>query len=143
MMFGRLDEWEPKAGRGGVRRYGYVLVSLAVHVVLIVLLYYFGAYQVQMALQREQESASAAVARQSGIEKRVMDMEKIKVRSGVVEGRKIDAAGVKTLAKLPGLQELRATLLGMFNQPASRLVRTIAEPGATLARVIQARADKQ
>ena len=78
MMFGRFDEWEPKAGREGVRGYGFVLVSLTVHVVLIVLLYYFGAYQVQMALQREQESASAAVARQSGIEKRVMDMEKIK-----------------------------------------------------------------
>jgi hypothetical protein len=78
MMFGRLDEWQPTARREGVRRYGFVLVSLAVHALLIVLLYYFGAYQVQMAKQREWESANAAVARQSGIEKRVMDMEKIK-----------------------------------------------------------------
>ena len=72
----------------------------------------------------------------------IKDMEKIKVRSGVVDGKKIDASGVKALAKLPGLPELRAKLLGLFNQPASKLVRTIAEPGATLARVIQAKAAK-
>src|SRR3954451_21480044 len=51
----------------------------------------------------------------------IKDMEKIKVRSGVVDGKKIDANEVKTLAKLPGLPELRAKLLGMFNQPASKL----------------------
>ncbi|USX24713.1 hypothetical protein NHH73_19085 [Oxalobacteraceae bacterium OTU3CINTB1] len=78
MMFGRLDEWEPRARREGVRRYGFVLVSLAVHALLIQLLYYFGVYRVEMAQQRERESVSAAVARQSRIEKRVMDMEKIK-----------------------------------------------------------------
>ena len=72
----------------------------------------------------------------------IKDMEKIKVRSGVVDGKKIDASGVKALAKLPGLPELRAKLLGLFNQPATKLVRTIAEPGATLARVIQAKAAK-
>ena len=72
----------------------------------------------------------------------IKDMEKIKVRSGVVDGKKIDANGVKALAKLPGLPELRSKLLGLFLQPASKLVRTIAEPGATLARVIQAKAAK-
>ena len=78
MMYGRLDEWKPSARREGVRPYRFVLVSLAAHAVLIVLLYYFGAYQVEMAQQRERESANAAVARQSSIEKRVLDMEKIK-----------------------------------------------------------------
>ncbi len=67
------------------------------------------------------------------------DLETIKVRSGVVEGKKIDARGVKALAKLPGLPELRARLLGLFNEPAARLVRTIAAPGSQLARVIKAR----
>ena len=78
MMYGRLDDWEPTARREGVRRHGFVLVSLAVHALMIVLLYYFGAYRVELAQQRERESANAAVARQSSIEKRVMDMEKIK-----------------------------------------------------------------
>ncbi|NTX03560.1 50S ribosomal protein L10 [Myxococcus sp. CA051A] len=68
--------------------------------------------------------------------------DKIKIRSAVVDGRKVDAAGVKQLAKLPGLNELRAQLLGMITQPATKLVRTIAAPGTQLARVIQAHADK-
>jgi large subunit ribosomal protein L10 len=72
----------------------------------------------------------------------IKDMETIKVRSAVVDGRKVDATGVKALAKLPGLNELRAQLLGMLNQPAGKLVRTIAAPGSQLARVIQANADK-
>jgi large subunit ribosomal protein L10 len=73
----------------------------------------------------------------------IKDMETIKVRSAVVEGRKVDAAGVKALASLPGLPELRAQILGMLTQPAGKLVRTIAAPGSQLARVIQAYADKK
>jgi len=73
----------------------------------------------------------------------IKDMETIKVRSGVVEGRKVDAAGIKALASLPGLPELRAQILGMLTQPAGKLVRTIAAPGSQLARVIQAYADKK
>ena len=70
------------------------------------------------------------------------DLESIKIRSGMVDGKRIDAAGVKTLAKLPGLNELRATILGMINQPAGKVVRTIAAPGSQLARVLQARVDQ-
>jgi large subunit ribosomal protein L10 len=73
----------------------------------------------------------------------IKDMEQIKVRSAVVEGRKVDAAGVKAPASLPGLPELRAQILGMLTQPAGKLVRTIAAPGSQLARVIQAYADKK
>ena len=78
MRFDRLDEWGPAPLRHGVRRHRFMLVSLAAHALVILLLYYFGAYQVELALQREQASASAGLARQSSIEKRVLDMEKIK-----------------------------------------------------------------
>ncbi len=67
------------------------------------------------------------------------DLEAITIRSGVAEGQKLDKAGVATLAKLPGLNALRATLLGVINQPATKLLRTIKEPAAALARVIQAK----
>ena len=67
--------------------------------------------------------------------------DKIKIRVAVVEGRKVDVNGVKALAKLPGLPELRAQLLGMLNQPAGKLVRTIAAPSSQLVRVSQARID--
>jgi large subunit ribosomal protein L10 len=73
----------------------------------------------------------------------IKDLETIKVRSAVVQGKKIDANGVKALAKMPGLPELRAKLLGMLNQPAGKLVRTIAAPGSQLARVIKARSEQK
>lgn len=68
--------------------------------------------------------------------------DKIKIRTAVVDGKKVDVNGVKALAKMPGLPELRAQLLGMLNQPAGKLVRTIAAPGSQLARVMQAHAEK-
>ena len=71
----------------------------------------------------------------------IKDLETIKIRSAVVEGKKTDAAGVAALAKMPGLPELRARILGMLTQPAGKLVRTVAEPGSSLARLIKARAE--
>jgi large subunit ribosomal protein L10 len=70
------------------------------------------------------------------------DLETIKVKVGVVQGKKVSAADVKALAKMPGLPELRAKLLGMVKQPAGKLVRTIAEPGAKLARLLKAREEQ-
>ena len=72
----------------------------------------------------------------------IKDLESIKIRSGVVQGQKVDAKAVAALAKLPGLQELRAKILGCINQPATKLARTIKEPGSALARVLQAKATK-
>jgi large subunit ribosomal protein L10 len=62
----------------------------------------------------------------------IKDLETIKIRSAVVEGAKVDKAGVAALAKLPGLQELRAIIL-----------RTIMEPGSAIARVIKAKSEKE
>lgn len=73
----------------------------------------------------------------------IKDLETIKLRSAVVEGKKTDAAGIKALAKMPGLPELRAKILGMINQPAGKLVRTIAEPAGALARVLKARSEQK
>lgn len=72
----------------------------------------------------------------------VKDLETVKIRSGVIQGQKIDKAGVQALAKLPGLNELRSTILGMINQPATKLLRTIKEPSASLVRVIKAKSEK-
>jgi large subunit ribosomal protein L10 len=72
----------------------------------------------------------------------IKDLETIKLKSAVVEGKRIDANGIKALAKLPGLPQLRAQILGMINQPASKLARTIKEPSNALARVLNARASQ-
>lgn len=72
----------------------------------------------------------------------IKDMETIKVRTAVVQGKQIDAAGVQALAKMPGINELRAKILGMINQPAAKVARTIAAPGSQLARLIKAREEQ-
>ena len=54
----------------------------------------------------------------------------------------LDAKAVKALADLPSLDELRAKLIGLLNAPATKIARTVKEPGAKLARVIQAKASK-
>jgi len=73
----------------------------------------------------------------------IKDLETIKLKSAMVEGKRIDVNGIKALAKMPGLPQLRAMLLGMINQPASKLARTIAEPANALARVLNARANQK
>ena len=68
--------------------------------------------------------------------------DKLVILGGVMGTTKLDVNGVKALAELPSLDELRARIVGVINAPASKLVRTINEPGAALARVFQAYADK-
>ena len=62
------------------------------------------------------------------------------LRAGVIEGAELlDEEGLNILAKLPGLQELRAQLLSLFQAPATGLVRLLATPGTQLVQVIEAR----
>ena len=77
------------------------------------------------------------------IEKEPKAKDAIKVRGAVVDGNRVDAAGVTALSKMPGLPELRATILRMINTPATQLARVVQDPGSQLARVIQARVDKE
>ena len=68
----------------------------------------------------------------------------VEVRAGVVDAIELlDTAGVKTLASLPGLPELRAQLLALILTPATTLVRLLSTPGSQLARVIDARCEAQ
>ncbi|MBL8952936.1 MAG: 50S ribosomal protein L10 [Myxococcaceae bacterium] len=73
----------------------------------------------------------------------IKDLETIKIKSGVVAGKKMTAKEVAVLAKLPGLNELRGKILGMINQPAGKLARTIAEPANKLARVLKAKSEQK
>jgi large subunit ribosomal protein L10 len=66
--------------------------------------------------------------------------EKLVILGGVMGQTKLGPDGVKALAELPSLDELRAKLIGLLNAPATKIARTISEPGAQLARVIQAKA---
>jgi large subunit ribosomal protein L10 len=54
----------------------------------------------------------------------------------------LDANGVKALASLPSLDELRAKLIGLIQAPATKLAQLANAPAAKVARVIQAYASK-
>ena len=66
----------------------------------------------------------------------------VKVKGGFMSGQSLNTAQVKVLSELPPLPVMRATLLGVLQAPAGKLVRTIAEPARGLAGVIKAYADK-
>lgn len=68
--------------------------------------------------------------------------EKLVILGGAMGKNVLDSQSVKALADLPSLDELRAKLIGLLNAPATKIARTIMEPGAKLARVVQAQASK-
>jgi len=66
----------------------------------------------------------------------------VKVKGGLMAGKSLNPAQVKALSEMPPLPVMRATLLGMLQAPASKLVRTLAEPARGLAAVIKAHAEQ-
>lgn len=68
--------------------------------------------------------------------------EKLVILGGALGSTVLDANGVKALASLPSLDELRAKLVGLLVAPATKLAQLSNAPAAKLARVIQAHASK-
>jgi len=68
--------------------------------------------------------------------------DKLVVLGGVMGSTVLDASGVKALADLPSLDELRAKLVGMINTPATRVAGVLQAPAGQLARVFNAYATK-
>ena len=64
--------------------------------------------------------------------------DKLEIVGGAMGETMLDADGIKALAALPSLDELRARMIGLIQAPASKIARTVAEPGAMLARVFGA-----
>jgi large subunit ribosomal protein L10 len=69
-------------------------------------------------------------------------MEAVKIKGGFMGAVALKPAEVKALASLPPLPVMRAQLLGILQAPASKLVRTLAEPGRQVASVVKAYSDK-
>ena len=68
--------------------------------------------------------------------------ETIKIKGGYIGKEILTDKQVKALADLPTLPVMRAMLLGLINTPATKLVRTIAEPARSLAAVVNAYSEK-
>jgi large subunit ribosomal protein L10 len=65
--------------------------------------------------------------------------EKFELRSAVLDGELLDGDGIKHLATLPSLDELRGKIVGLLQAPAGKLARLLNEPGGQLARVMAAK----
>jgi large subunit ribosomal protein L10 len=71
------------------------------------------------------------------------DQELIEIKSGYLADRLMTAEEVIAMADLPSMIEMRAMLLSTIAAPASQLVRTLAEPGRSLAAVLKARSEQE
>jgi len=70
------------------------------------------------------------------------EFEKPTIRVAILDNVILETAQVIELADLPPKEVLQAQLLGLLLSPATKLVRTLNEPGASLARVLAAMAEK-
>ncbi len=68
--------------------------------------------------------------------------EKLEILGGAFGRTNLNLDGIKALATLPSLDELRGKLVGMLQTPATRIAQVVAAPAAQVARVIGAYADK-
>jgi large subunit ribosomal protein L10 len=68
--------------------------------------------------------------------------DKIEIVGGAMGSTVLDVTGVKALAELPSLDELRAKLVGLIQAPAQKLASITQAPAAQLARVFGAYAAK-
>jgi len=64
--------------------------------------------------------------------------EKLTIVGGALGSQQLDAAGIKVLATMPSLDELRGKLLGMLQTPATRIAGVLQAPAGQLARVVGA-----
>ncbi len=68
--------------------------------------------------------------------------DKLEIVGGSMGAQVLDANGVKALASLPSLDELRAKIVGLVQAPATKVAQIVSAPAAQLARVFGAYAAK-
>lgn len=69
--------------------------------------------------------------------------DKFEIVGGAMGDTLLDVNGVKALAELPSLDELRAKIIGLVNAPATKIAQVVNAPAAKLARVFGAYAAKE
>jgi large subunit ribosomal protein L10 len=68
--------------------------------------------------------------------------DKLVILGGAMGTTVLDPNGVKALASLPSLDELRARLVGLIQAPATKIAQVVNAPAAKVARVLSAYAAK-
>ncbi len=65
--------------------------------------------------------------------------DKVELKAGVLNEKALDKEQIEILAKLPGLEALRAQLLGLLNQPGTSFVRVLNAIPQSVVNVLQAK----
>src|SRR5436190_12789681 len=68
--------------------------------------------------------------------------ERFVILGGAMGATTLNPDGVKALAALPSLDELRAKIVGLLQPPSTKIAQLVNAPAAKLARVVQAYATK-
>ena len=84
----------------------------------------------------EDPSASAKILSEFGKE-----VEELQMKSGVMDGKGLNADQIRYLATLPGKDELRAKLLAVFSAPMSKFLGQLEAAPASFVRVLSAYKD--
>ncbi len=87
-----------------------------------------------LAFSREDPGAAARIVREFA-----KTNDKLVTKAVAIGGSLYGPADLERLASLPTLDQARAMLLGVLQAPGGKLVRTLAEPAALVARVLAAR----
>jgi large subunit ribosomal protein L10 len=91
-----------------------------------------------LAFAKEDPGAAARVIKEFA--KGHQALQAISLSAG---GQLLPGSDLDRLAELPTLDQARAMLLGVISAPMSKLVRTLAEPPAMLARTLSARSSQE
>ena len=91
-------------------------------------------------------TAIAASADPVAAAKAVVDFaktnDKLEIVGGAMGSVVLNADGIKALATMPSLDEMRAKLIGLIQAPATKIAQLTTAPAAKLARVFAAYAEK-
>lgn len=68
--------------------------------------------------------------------------DKLVILGGSLGSKALDVDGIKALATLPSLDELRGRLVGMLQTPATRIAVVLQAPASQVARCLSAKAEK-
>ena len=69
--------------------------------------------------------------------------DKLEIVGGAMGSTQLNAEGIKALAAMPSLDELRGTIVGLVNAPATKVAQLVNAPAAKLARVFGAYGAKE
>ena len=69
--------------------------------------------------------------------------DKLEIVGGAMGSTQLDAAGIKVLASMPSLDELRGRIVGLINAPATKVAQLVNAPASKLARVFGAYGAKE